>query len=459
MLFNSFLFLFGFLPAAIIIYRVVDPYPRARIPVLIALSLTFYSYWDPRFLLLIVPSIVLNWLAARLFGKTKSRWIITLAVLANLSVLGIFKYSAFVMDNISALTGLELHSWELALPLGISFFTFHHVMYLIDLKNGRAPLYRLDRYALYICFFPQAISGPLARWNEVMHQFGERAFGPGWEQRVAEGALFIVIGLAEKVLLADALASTLDPVYDRSISAVVSDGQAWTALGFAFQVYFDFAGYSDMAIGLGLIFGVRLPRNFDAPFRTTSLLDFWQRWHMTLARFLRDYVFTPLSKLKFGGARMRPLRLFLALFLTMFICGLWHGAGWTYVLWGGSQGLGLLFAAIWRRSMPAAPAAIGWAATTGYFVLTAVMFRAPTLQAAWHIWSGLTTLPTHEPAGARLIAAAAVCAIILPPSHEIVGRLMAYPSRLLAIGTASLAAYCLLELGQDMPVTFIYFQF
>ena len=178
MLFNSFVFLLGFLPAAVIIYALADPYPRARMPVLIALSLAFYSYWDPRFLLLIVLSILVNWLTARLYEKTRLGVTITLAIIANLSVLGVFKYSAFFAQNFAAVTGVEPYSWHFALPLGISFFTFHHVMYLIDLKRGRAPLYSLDRYALYICFFPQAISGPLARWNEVMHQFGERRFRP-----------------------------------------------------------------------------------------------------------------------------------------------------------------------------------------------------------------------------------------------------------------------------------------
>ena len=177
---------------------------------------------------------------------------------------------------------------------------------------------------------------------------------------------------------------------------------------------------------------------------------------MTLARFLRDYLFTPLTKARFGD---KTLRLLVALFLTMLLCGLWHGAGWTYILWGGSQGLGLLFAAVWRRHMPAPPAAIGWAATLGYFALTAVMFRAPSMEAAWHIWTGLATLPAHGLPGASAIAAAAACAIVLPPSHVLVSRSMTWPGRVLAIGTASLAAYCLLELGQDTPVNFIYFQF
>jgi alginate O-acetyltransferase complex protein AlgI len=459
MLFNSFPFLLGFLPAAIFVYALADPFPRARMPVLIALSLVFYGYWDPRFLALIILSILGNWLAALLYEKTRRGAVITLAILGNLLVLGTFKYSVFFAQNVTAVTGFEPYSWQFALPLGISFFTFHHVMYLVDLKRGRAPIYPLDRYALYICFFPQSIAGPLARWNEVMQQFGQRAFGPGWERRVAEGAMYIVIGLAEKVLLGDPLAEATNPIYARAAAGPVGNGDAWLALGFAFQVFFDFAGYSDIAIGLGLIFGVQLPRNFDAPFRTTSLLEFWQRWHMTLARFLRDYVFNPLSRSGIGGRGLRSVRVLAALLLTMSLCGLWHGAGWTYVIWGTVQGVGLIFAAVWRRYLTPPPALVGWAATVAYFMLTVVIFRAPSLTVAWHIFEGLATLPDVQIAGRKAFALAAFCAIALPPSHEIISRITKWPHPAIAYGLAAVATYCLLEIGQGEPLNFIYFQF
>jgi alginate O-acetyltransferase complex protein AlgI len=190
----------GILPrsAAIVIYALVDPYPRARMPTLIGLSLAFYGYWDPRFLILMIFSIVSNWCAARLYTAWRQSWIVVVAIVGNVLILGVFKYSGFFAQNFAALTGYELPYWHLALPLGISFFTFHHVMYLVDLKGGRAPTYSLERYALYICFFPQAIAGPLARWNEVIDQFGQRAFTPGWERRCAVGALFIVVACARR---------------------------------------------------------------------------------------------------------------------------------------------------------------------------------------------------------------------------------------------------------------------
>jgi D-alanyl-lipoteichoic acid acyltransferase DltB (MBOAT superfamily) len=210
-LFNSYAFLLVFLPAAIAIYRVADNYPHLRIGTLVVLSLIFYGYWDVRFVPLMLASILLNWWASRLYAAIKRPAVIALAVAANLAVLAAFKYANFFAENVAALLGTQFELLPLLLPLGISFFTFHHIMYLVDLGRGRAPLYPLDRYALHICFFPQSISGPLARWNEVMDQFGRAAFGPGWERRCVTAALFIVVGLLQKVLVADPLGTAIDP--------------------------------------------------------------------------------------------------------------------------------------------------------------------------------------------------------------------------------------------------------
>jgi D-alanyl-lipoteichoic acid acyltransferase DltB (MBOAT superfamily) len=460
MLFNSYEFLLVFLPTAILIYTLADRHPCLRTWVLLALSLTFYSYWDVRFLPLMVGSILANWWAARLYTATKRHGIIVAAVAGNLLVLGIFKYTDFFAGTVAALLGMTFQPLALVLPLGISFFTFHHIMYLVDLGRGRAPSYPLDRYALYICFFPQAMAGPIARWNEVIDQFGQRVFGPGWERRCALGATFVVIGLAQKVLLADPLGRAIDPIFQTASMGPVTDGKSWVALGFAFQVFFDFSGYSDIAIGLALIFGVRLPINFDAPLRAVSLVELWQRWHMTLARFLRDYVFTPLSNLRIGGRRHRMTRLLAAVVITMALCGLWHGAGWTYVLWGTLQGLGLLFAVGWRRYLPSPPNIIGWAATFIFFVLTAVFFRADSLGTAFNIFSGLATLPdTLHPDGRNVFIAAFICAVVLPPSHAICQRLAETPSRLVSVSLAVAAVLALVVIGNRENYQFIYFQF
>jgi alginate O-acetyltransferase complex protein AlgI len=459
MLFNSYAFLLVFLPLSILIYWTVDGNERWRTWTLILLSLAFYSYWDVRFLPVLVLSILLNWWAARLYAATGRQLVIKLAVTANLVCLGIFKYTNFFAENLSFLLSTPLPHFELLLPLGISFFTFHHIMYLVDLGRGRAPTYPLDRYALYICFFPQAIAGPIARWNEVMHQFGRQVFAAGWEHRCAAGATLIVLGLLQKVVIADPLARALDPVYQQALAGPVLDGKAWLAPGFAFQGFFDFSGYSDIAIGLALIFGVMLPRNFDAPFRTTSILEFWQHWHMTLAFFLRDYVFTPLTKLRIGGRGHRVTRLWVALLLTMALCGLWHGATWNFVLWGTLQGVAMVFAAAWRRHLPSPPALVGWAATIGFFVATSVLFRSGSLAASWRIYQGMAEWPIERLDGRNTLIVALIVAVLLPPSHEICRRLTERPNRLAAAGLATAFTAIIVLLGKREDFQFVYFQF
>jgi D-alanyl-lipoteichoic acid acyltransferase DltB (MBOAT superfamily) len=459
MLFNSYAFLLVFLPAAILIYRVADDCPQARTWVLILLSLIFYGYWDVRFVPLMLGSILVNWWAAGYFAATKHRAVIPATIIANLAVLGIFKYTSFFAANFAWLIGTPPMQFPIALPLGISFFTFHHIMYLVDLGRGRAPIYPLDRYALYICFFPQAIAGPLARWNEVVHQFGQRVFAPGWERRCAVGVAFIVVGLIEKTMLGDPLGRVVDPVYSQALYGPVPDGRAWIAMAFAFQVFFDFAGYSDIAIGLALIFGVQLPRNFDAPFRCTSMIDFWQRWHMTLARFLRDYVFFPFSRLPIGGGGHRMTRALFAILLTMALCGLWHGAGWNFVLWGALQGVAIVVAAVWPRYLPSPPAILGWAATVGFFLVTIVLFRAGSLEAAWRVYEGMAILPSARLEGLRTLAVAAFCAIVLPASHVIVARMTEAPGRAVSAGLALASIVVLLQIARFGNYEFIYFQF
>ena len=460
MLFNSYEFLLVFLPAALLVSALVDGVPVLRTWTLIALSLIFYSYWDVRFLPLMVGSILLNWWAANLYFATRRHAIITGAIVANLGVLGLFKYANFFADNIAALTGLQAEHFALVLPLGISFFTFHHIMYLVDIGRKRAPLYSLDRYALYICFFTQAIAGPIARWSEVMDQFGGRIFAPGWERRWAAGTTLVVLGLAQKVLIADPLSRAIDPIYAAALQGPVRDGSAWMALAFVFQGFFDFSGYSDIAIGLALIFGIALPRNFDAPFRSTSILDLWRRWHMTLARFLRDYVFSVLANVPIGGRKRRIERMLAALVVTMALCGLWHGAGWTYVIWGTLQGFGMLFAIIWGRYVSSPPALVGWAATVGFFMITGVFFRAGSLEAVWHIYEGLAILPnSFPPSGWRDLLAAVICAIVLPPSHEICRRLTERPRLAVAVALAALGIAVLLAMNEHDAQTFVYFQF
>ena len=460
MLFNDYPFLLGFLPAAILICRLVDPYPQLRIWTLVLLSLAFYAYGNPSFILLLLLSILVNWLAALAYARSKLSVIITMTIIANLAVLAFFKYTNFLGYNLGLVLGRPMPLLDIALPLGISFFTFHHIMYLVDLRKGKAPIYPLGRYALYIAFFPQALAGPLARWSQVMEQFGRSIYAPGWQREFCIGISFITMGLFEKIFLADRLGRIVDPIYARALLGPVANGDAWLALSFNFQILFDFAGYSDIAIGLGLLFGVKLPFNFNAPFRSTSIQDFWQRWHITLMLFLRDYVFNPLANTRILPRRFFPVQYFFAMLLTMALCGLWHGASWTFVLWGTLHGCALVICSLWRRYGPKLPALLGWALTVIFVILTSVIFRAGNLDAAVHIFQGLAVPPNLE--GSRHLAPVFIVplvAFLLPASQDIIERLTRRPRPWLAalVGIGLLAL--LIELGERNVNGFAYFYF
>ncbi len=460
MLFNSYLFLLAFLPGVIAVFAMVNRYPRLRIPCLLLFSLIFYGYWNPPFVLLLIGSILVNWLAARYFAATRNGAVVTAAIVLNLAVLGLFKYADFFTGSLAAVGGFTIGRLDLVLPLGISFFTFHHIMYLADLRRGRAEATTLDRYALYICFFPQAIAGPLARWSEVGRQFGRDAFAPDWEPRWALGITFIIVGLIEKVAFGDPIGQILNPIYQAAASGPLHDGSSWLALGFGFQIFFDFAGYSDIAIGVGLLFGIQLPFNFNAPFRATSILMFWQRWHMTLSRFLRDYVFMPLADMRVAGTRHTAMQYVAAILITMSLCGLWHGAGWNFVLWGTMHGIAIVFALGWRRILPSPPRIIGWAATIGFFLLSGIVFRTTSLEAAWNVYSGLATLPDGKMLSkAWILGAAILAALLLPATQDQSKRIALRPLAWVPAVLGVVGIGILVQLGGNESYEFIYFKF
>jgi alginate O-acetyltransferase complex protein AlgI len=454
-LFNSFAFLLVFLPASLFLYRLADPHPGLRVPCLLLLSFTFYGYWDPRFIALLAPSILLNWIAARFYAAHHRGEIVTVAIAANLAVLAVFKYSDFLARNAAAF-GVSIPALNIALPLGISFFTFHHIMYLIDLRRGKAPQYPLASYALYICFFPQVLSGPLVRWSEVMDQFGRAAFAGGWERRCAAGVILIVVGLAQKCFLSDPLATIVNPIFDHAALAPDTDGAAWSAvLGFTFQIFFDFSAYSDIAIGTALLFGIRLPINFDAPYRASSIREFWRRWHMTLSRFLRDYLYIPLGGNQHGLAVQVS-----AILATMALGGLWHGAGWNFVAWGLLHGIAIATATVWSRWLPPLWAPVGWTLTFAFVAFSWILFRATSLDAAFNLLHGLAVSPiAANLPGTRTIAIAALCAAILPPTHAIAARLTKVPQRVVAAALALAAIAAITQIGRGENYEFLYFQF
>lgn len=459
MLFNSFIFLLLFLPFSLGVHWLAERFrPEWRLPLLLLLSLIFYSYWDWRFTPLLAASILLNWFLARIFAQARLGWLIALAICVNLLVLGVFKYAGFFASFIPGLSlqGVDVFGTGAVLPLGISFFTFHHVMYLVDLRAGRAPQVGLVKYGLYIAFFPQVLAGPLVRWSEILHQFEGRPYArPDAAARFACGIMLLCIGLAKKVLVGDPLAEYANPVFaEAAAGGAITLVAAWQAtLAFTFQIYFDFSGYTDMALGIALMFGIVLPQNFEAPYRSLSLQDFWRRWHMTLSRFLRDYLYIPL-----GGNRHGLVLQIMALFATMTLGGLWHGAGMTFVAWGAAHGSALALGLLWRKAGFPMLGILGWALTFLFVVFTWVLFRAPSFDAAMRIYEGMLGLTTFGSGFKwRAIAIAAAVALIGPTAWAAVHK--AKPSRTLAVVTAVVFILILFKIGDDANYEFIYFQF
>lgn len=459
MLFHSQEFLLLFLPLVLALAIALEGRRAPREWVLIAASFAFYGWWDIRFLPLLAASVVLNWAVGQGFARWRALPVVWVGVPANLAVLGYFKYRDFFAESLGALTGTPIDPAGIVLPIGISFFTFQQISYLIDLKRGRAGPYGLREYALYISFFPQLIAGPIVRHHEFIPQLGHAPdAGDRWE-RLAGGFAFLFIGLVKKVGLADQLAPHVDAVYAQANAGAVAMLDAWTATGaFALQIYFDFSAYSDMAIGLALMLGLRLPYNFDAPYRAVSIRDFWRRWHMTLSRFFRDYLYIPLGGNRHGIAVQAG-----ALIATMALCGLWHGAGWTFVLWGLAHGAAMVVALLWRQVLPVPPAAVGWAITLSFTTIAWVPFRAESAGAAWTVLTAMAGLGGDLAPGGRefsveLFVAGWALVLLAPTSQKLVTELLKPWRAAYALAGVGFA-YIVLELGKGQPAEFIYFQF
>ncbi|MDB5558662.1 MAG: rane bound O-acyl transferase family protein [Enterovirga sp.] len=459
MLFNSLVFLLAFLPAAFAGQAFVLRFaPRSRTAFLVFVSFVFYASFDLRFVPLLAASILLNWLVAGAFVRSGRKPLVGVAIAANLLLLGLFKYLDFFGGLLALDPGATAHRYELAFPLGISFFTFQHVMYLSDLRAGRTAHVGLLDYALYIAFFPRVIAGPLVRPGELFPQLAARPALPSAEV-IARGLVLLALGLCKKGFIGDPLGGHVDPIYAKiAAGAAPSLAEAWQAtLGYTFQLYFDFSGYTDMALGLALLFGIVLPQNFDAPYRAVSIQDFWRRWHITLSLFLRDYLYIP-----FGGNRHGLPRQVLALFATMALGGLWHGAGWTFVAWGALHGAALGIHLVWRRAGRAMPDALGWVLTFGFVALAWVLFRAPSFAAAGAVYAGLLGLGQAgigETSWAfwQLITIAAALAAIGPTAWTLSRALP--PARWVAALAALVLVAVLLQVGDDGNADFIYAQF
>ena len=403
MLFNSFAFLFAYLPIVLAGYFLLDR--RASCPswrlvpaVWLALaSLFFYAWWDVRYLPLLLVSICVNYGAGRLLGASAGaarKRVLVVALALNLGLLAYYKYANFFIDSVNAIAelagaragagSLPWHGLAIILPIGISFFTFTQIAFLVDCYRGEVREYRFIHYVLFVSYFPHLIAGPVLHHRDMMPQFADPANAHPRAANFAIGLSIFTIGLAKKVLIADNLSPLAIPVFAAGATPALIE--AWIGvLAYTFQLYFDFSGYSDMAIGLSRLFGVKLPLNFNSPYKAANIADFWRRWHMTLSRFLRDYLYIPL-----GGSRRGVAMRYRNLMLTMLLGGLWHGAGWTFVIWGGLHGLYLVLQQAWQRVFGAARSRCWPAILTFLAVMLAwIFFRAPDVATAWDIAGAL----------------------------------------------------------------------
>lgn len=416
MLFTSTTFFFIFLPVVFCGFYVLG----SRVPQLAAgwlfvASMVFYGYWMPQFIILLLGSICWNfWIGgnigrlnpgiARVEDRRRAKAWLVVGISANLAALGYFKYAEFCLDNLNILLGQEWTLGPIILPIGISFFTFTQIAFLADAYLKGTKEYGATHYGLFVTYFPHLIAGPVLHHAQMMPQFREDSTYRLNSGNIASGFAIFAVGLFKKIVLADGISPYADAVFAGAASGTQPDFvEAWVgALAYTFQLYFDFSGYSDMAIGLSWLFNVRLPYNFNSPYKALSIADFWRRWHMTLSAFLRDYLYIPL-----GGNRMGSARRVVNLWITMVLGGLWHGANWTFVFWGALHGFYLsVNHAFQSLSLPwlervrstAFFRFIAWSLTFLSVVVAWVFFRASDFSSALRVLSGLLS-PLNTSAG------------------------------------------------------------
>lgn len=495
MLFNSAIFIIIFLPVTLVGYFLLAGrgLKLASIAWLLLTSLFFYGYWKPVYLILLLVSILGNYYFGKAIsnspqGSKQAKLLLGCGIAMNLASIAYYKYAGFFVKSINSLFHLNLPISQIILPLAISFYTFTQIAYLVDTYRQEAQKYDLFRYSLFVTFFPQLIAGPILRHNELIPELNQTAtfiFSP---KNFAMGLTLFILGLSKKMLLADTLSPWVAEVFNHADG--VSFIEAWVgALCYTLQLYLDFSGYSDMAVGLGWMFNIHLPINFNSPYKAKSISDFWRRWHITLSNFLRDYLYIPL-----GGNRQGKLRRYVNLIITMLLGGLWHGAGWTFVVWGGFHGIYLVIDRLWRELNIKLPSILSWLITFISVVLGWVLFRANNFRDAiallqtmlginriilpgkfegilsWLIpfgsefkgegvLSALPRLPGDNPIslGINLIFITVLLGIAIscPNTMELMEKFS--PTRKLALAISVLAITCLISLNKVSE--FLYFQF
>ncbi|WP_107667512.1 MBOAT family protein [Cyanothece sp. BG0011] len=503
MLFNSTIFILGFLPLTLLGFWGLSKFrlTKGATVWLLVSSLFFYSYWNIfspagqgqtiQYIILIILSIAINYSIGTEISNSKqfsqrSKLLLILGTILNLSVIIYYKYANFFLSSLNALFSSNFRIEGLILPLGISFYTFTQIAYLVDAYRGelKKENYNLPTYGLFILFFPQLIAGPILRHDELIPQLRSLKNKVFSSKTFSLGLIFFTLGLSKKVIIADTLSPWVATIFNNTSSLTFID--AWVgAISYTLQLYFDFSGYSDMAIGLGYMFNIVLPINFNSPYKATSISDFWRRWHITLSNFLRDYLYIPL-----GGSRRGEIRRYANLIMTMLLGGLWHGAGWTFVIWGGLHGLYLSINHGWRKLNISLPSWLGWMITFLAVIVGWVMFRAQSLSDAMEMiqamigmkgivlpgtvrgkigfltmfgfqlesWDKFTYLPSFYNSkflSFVVLFILTVGALKLPNSQEIAHKIQFKLPWAFVLGI--LATYCLLSLNRVSE--FLYFQF
>jgi D-alanyl-lipoteichoic acid acyltransferase DltB (MBOAT superfamily) len=472
-----------FLPAVAVVYWILykTRYASAAKVWLVLASLYFYSFTNFYYAPLLLCSIIVNYVIAIQLdrgakGGITRTFILCSGISFNLGLLGYFKYSNFLLENINEVFAIQVPALHTILPLAVSFFTFQQIAYLVDRYRGEINENGMLDYCLFVMFFPKLIAGPIVYYNELMPQFAGMRKKTLTFKNLAYGISLVSIGLFKKIAVADLFARYADRGFD--VAASLSFAEAWVAsLSYTLQIYFDFSGYTDIAIGSAYFFNVALPINFDSPYKSLNMQEFWRRWHITLSRWLTKYLYIPL-----GGSHGGALRTYFNVLITFMLCGLWHGAGWTYLAWGGMHGVGIIVFRMWRLTGLKMPTTISWGITFLYVNCAWVLFRAGDFKDAVRVYKGmldvgtinLYSIPGTLVSMMRNIESFHDAAIILGKGNEgslicvLIGITVCVACKnslemiktlhwRLAVGAAFMAVLALMFLGKENP--FIYFRF
>jgi alginate O-acetyltransferase complex protein AlgI len=462
-LFNSPIFLFAFLPVTFVVFWLLQS-KSARYIWLTATGYVFYGYWNPKFCLLMLFSTLVSYTAGLGFLRWNDdprarKWLLTVPITVDLLLLGFFKYADFTIDTANwffhaAGQDTRLPLLHILLPVGISFYTFHTITYIVDsYRRDIVPTRNFFEFACYVSLFSQLVAGPIVRFRELQDDL-EGINKKRWTAGLGIGWSFFLIGMAQKMLVADPIAAVIDPAF-RDVQSL-SSAAAWLCmLGYTYQIYFDFAGYSNMAVGLGHMFGMHIPQNFNSPYKSLNPSDFWRRWHISLSRCLRDYLYIPL-----GGSRHGEAQTYRNLMITMLLGGLWHGASWNFVVWGAYHGLLLSIHRRWSGIWDRQPQLLQQGFMFLLTVIGWVFFRAVTWSDATALLSRMFLLQDGtELVGATLLAVMILLAAVLAHAFRNTFEMRHEWSPAAAGGLAALLLLCLVAMYGGHVSPFLYFQF